>query len=108
MANSLADIQEIINKRAETRLNNDLNQITQFVRSNKILSPTNNELLRINVEGEKKFPYWFFASDSGYMKKIKESLLPEYIAEESKAFIDKVNGLEKQVSDLMNYRQEEE
>ncbi len=94
-------LQELINERAEKRLNSDLSSLSKLIRDNPLLSPTDNPgLPNIQIEGDSKpqKPFWFFefntrTSSNSFFNKVKDFWLPQYIAQETEDFIKKVDEL---------------
>lgn len=112
----MKSIQDLINERAENRLNNELGIITKFFQQNSLLSLTDNpgvpEIYLEVEKGDKKEyigqkPRWFFDNISIYLDKVKEYWLPIYQAEENKKFIDEVNNLKNSVENLLSTQPEE-
>lgn len=105
------DLQTLINERAESRLERDIQEAVQLIRNNPILKHQ-GDMPRISMTGKEtsngQFPYWFFQSSGDYMKAAKEHLLPLYIQEETKMFMGKVENLQGQIDELLGQRMEEQ
>lgn len=110
METSINNIQEIINKKAEQRLETDLAAISNFIRNNRITAQT----ARIDqkdcpdvfvLNSDKVYqpvkPYWLF-NGGIYYKQLIDFWLPIYIREESEKFINEVNNLSQNVKDLFD------
>ena len=102
----IKNLQDLINEKAEYRLNIEIGKIAETIRNNDLLKTTNNPgLPDVLIEGGKnpyKKPYWFFAAESEFFEKVKAYWLPIYIKEETENFIKKVDELDSQIQDLKN------
>jgi len=108
MAKEMKDLQALINKRAEERLDKDISDLCK-VRSHRLLS---NRYLLPNVRfadetiSKDRMDLKELLYPGGiYTKKLKEAWLPIYITEESELFLNRVEELESQVDDLLNRTQ---
>ena len=102
------NLQELINQKAEKRLDADIYKLAEAIRNNPLLQTTNNpsipDISIKNNEGSylERKPYWFFQSNGNFFDKVKEGWLPIYIAEETKNFITKVEELDSEIQGLKN------
>lgn len=122
MNKNIVQIQELINKKAIKRLREDLQQVSDFIQSNRLTSETNSgiPLLTFDMlkgEGQekvyqdKKAAYWVFryelasngtsVASSPFMDNLYEYWLPVYIQEETQLFFNKVIELRNEVDSLL-------
>lgn len=130
MAKKIQDIQEIINQRAQKKLDADLLKMSETIRSFPLFRNMNDggsmPGIYSRVESrqghENETPvykehtvYDFFsawenrANDirySQYMTKLRAYWLTEYIQRETQDFFQKIDRLESDVNDLLNVRAE--
>lgn len=113
-------LQQVINQRAEARLDRDMIEISDYIRGNRILANTEIPNLtyelypkedgKINLQ--KHPPFWVFQyekrtsssyiSRSVYMDRLRDYWLPIYIQEETNLFVSKIDELGEQVENLQN------
>lgn len=113
-------LQQLINQRAEARLDRDMIEISDYIRGNRLLADTKLPELtyelypqedgKINLK--KHPPFWVFQcekrtsgsyiSRSVYMDRLRDYWLPIYIQEETNLFISKIDELGEQVENLQN------
>ena len=100
-------IQELINKKAEKSLQNDLNKMRELYMSFPRKLRKQFETIRLNLGSQEKptsesLNYLLCNHSSAFIKKYVEEYLDEYIEEESKIFIEKVDKLHEDLNDLKN------
>lgn len=97
----LKNIQEIIDKKAKDRLQKDINTLYAYIDGNRLIK----DVIVTNEIGKKDtlIRHLSWDSDNRIKKQIKEKWLPIYIAEESATFIEKVEGIQGQINDLMQH-----
>lgn len=110
---NLKTIQEIIDQRANDRLDKDLKELERVVRANKLIGISNGSnggaeltTLAISRANQEKpdyvLPYWFFQEGGPYSYLLRTYWLPIYLAEETRLFMEKFDRLQQDVKDLMD------
>lgn len=101
----MEDLQKIINKRAKKRLDDDIKEFKSYVRNSRCFQSISNAA--ITIPRKDKSPIATALGDlfSGFgpsvlLTRIEEKLLPKYIEEESKAFIDKIESIQSEIDEL--------
>lgn len=111
MSEKVETLQEVINKRAFKRLDEDLDAIHQFISNNAILSRTwhngrqkSMPTVGIKKGGEGKEVYipFLFHPSSEFRKSVREYWEPEYIAEETRRFVNEVEKVRQDVDYLLD------
>lgn len=110
----MADIptlQDLINIRAEQRLNEDIKKIREVIFSQPIMVDHHDSdfpSIAIKVkkldgtfEYKETKPYWFFNSSEPFCTAIKDYYLPIYKNREAQDFIKKVDELKTEVDNLL-------
>lgn len=108
-------VQAAINLLAENRLKRDLNKISDLIRENRLMAPGNSDaerprpdLFEKDYKGEfsGSTPYFIFQHDSAkrsnFMRALFDYWLPVYIQEETNAFFNKVDEIQKDVDELLS------
>jgi hypothetical protein len=105
---SLKSLQELINEKAEYRLNTDIGNAAEAIRNNPLLRTTDNpglpDIHFKSKTGEDRMekPFWFFQPNSLFWDQVKAYWLPIYIAEETENFLKKVDDLDSEIQGLKN------
>lgn len=94
MEDNLKDLQSLIAERAEKRLDKDIDEFTQVFRNHKFIEGMKSVLI-----GERgnavTLATLFWDPTSQAMEQLKSVLLPKYIEEETRLFVDKVYNLDQ-------------
>lgn len=101
MGNDVKNLQDIINSRAEKRLEGDIKAIWEMVYSNPLLQRNDADMPQLFIQAQSNgqiiykgsAPKWVFEPKSEFMKKLYEYYLPQYLKEESERFVQQVDEL---------------
>lgn len=90
----IKNLNSIIEKKAEEKLENDITNYLFLITENPLFSAIKNETVNISKENKecntKSLHTFFFGDNSIAGTLIKKQFLPKYIEEESKLFYEKV------------------
>lgn len=103
----IPDLQDLINIKAENRLDQDLKELCKLLKQSRLLSVNDSDTIPNLIYKDKETkPYWLFQYNGKYMNAVKEYWLPIYQNEESQNFIKQVEQLNENIADLMNSKEE--
>lgn len=110
-------LQELINKKAEERLDKELQDLYYYVNSNRLLNRTNKTDWRAKLtftwkdtEENKELSATdtldrLLVANWGFLRReLKKQLLPEYIEEITQEFVAKVESLRAEIDQLYNQK----
>jgi hypothetical protein len=108
----VTNLQELINKRAEARLDAEFDKIMSFLSGNKLLGSKPHDVPYLYTKKEDRYfenrPLWAFNKNEPYGKLLKEFWLPIFIKEETENFMKKVDELDSEVQALKNIQYADE
>lgn len=98
-------IQQLINRRAEDRLDKDITELRRLLRSNSLIQKSDLQLKYKDISNT-LYTMSHYANDS-FFTDLRKELLPMYLHEESEAFLkefdqlkDRFQALQGQVDNL--------
>lgn len=99
----IKDIQALLSERAEKKLDKELMAIRDYLHSGVAANLLElGDEVTLTIDGNTRplrEAIWY--TDRPVFKRIKEKLLPQYIENETKAFVKEVDGLRKQVENIV-------
>jgi hypothetical protein len=102
----LKNIQQLIDEKAENRLNKDLDDMRTTILSIGVLTATTESAFPdLEYGGKKTKPYWFFNLNGEFRRALYNYWLPIYKTREAENFLKRVEDLESEVDNLMNAQQ---
>lgn len=104
---NLTNIQQLINDKAEKKLNDDINAMIQAIRNIPVLTATETPSPMITFGEHTHYPFYFF-SGGQFRKALYDYWLPIYQSREAKLFVDEVDRLKNDVQNLVNGNYENE
>lgn len=104
--NKLKDIQQLINERAEKKLNKDLADLREYLHTGFASNLLElGSKISVEFDGRKEnLRNALWSTDSPLFKLLKEAQLPKYIETETRGFINKIDAIREDVDELMNNR----
>lgn len=111
MSTEMNTLQELINKRAEAKLDAEIDRMVKFVRDSRILdfsrmgTPKDMPMLRIANESGAGYQTQSIRSiigvhSSDYCKRLHSVWLPVYIKEETELFLKEFTELQERVAEI--------
>lgn len=113
----ITNLQELINNRAEKRLDADLRALSKTIRESRLLSVIADSIFPTLIypkapkkplgtdDTKEEYPFWIFKDNSLFMKAVKDYWLPIYKSEEAQNFIQKVEDLSTDVANLLDNKE---
>jgi len=93
--NQVNDLQQLINKKVEKKLDTEITQFLDALLHNPFWNSINDLQVTINGNTESFRSAFWPGKNEVIFKKIKEKFLPEYIEAESEALLNTITALEK-------------
>lgn len=111
MSTEMNTLQELINKRAEAKLDAEIDRMVKFVRDSRILdfsrmgTPKDMPMLRIANESGAGYQTQSIRSiigvrSSDHCKRLHSAWLPVYIKEETELFLKEFTELQERVAEI--------
>lgn len=99
----IKDIQGLLSERAEKKLDKELSTMREYIHNGFAANLLElGDDVTLTIDGKTKTlreALWY--TDRPIFKRIKEKLLPIYIEDETKAFVKEVDGLRKQMENIV-------
>lgn len=103
----LTNIQQLINDKAEKKLNDDINAMIKTIRNIPLLNATEIPAPMMTFGEQTHYPYYIFGGVQ-FRKSLYDYWLPIYQSREAKLFVDEVDRLKNDVQNLVNGNYENE
>lgn len=106
MAKEIVDITKLLEQRAEMTFNKSVREMKNAINANVVFSNNYDTSAKIFLlDSEKKYieiSLGQLLSSSAFILEVKKIKMPLLIEMETRAFVDKVDELSKNISDLFN------
>lgn len=98
----IKDIQALINERAEKRLDGQLEELRKYLHSGFAANLLEISAIKVSVDGKSdNYRSAFWHTGSLAFAKLKETLLPKYIEDETRNFVKSVDKLRSDVENIV-------
>ena len=100
---TISEIQQIINGNAEKKLKSKIEKISYILRNGDGFNLLKDISVNVGtLENPKTIPLPYLLTSSGFLNKVIENNIEEYIENEAKEFVEKVNSIREDVDFLLS------
>lgn len=99
---NIMDLNQLLKERAEKKLRSDINAYLNQIRENQFFRQLKSVNICTKEDKRESLWTWTWENSGEAFEMIMEKCLPQYIEDESKAFIEKVESIRQDVDNLLS------